>query len=98
MALAIGGAADMISVFIRSTLLTTRTPPEMLGRVMSVNGIFVGSSNEIGAFESGVTARWFGAVTSVVLGGVLTLATVALTAWRNPTLRRLRRMDPAEPA
>ena len=87
LALAIGGAADMISVFIRSTLLTTRTPPEMLGRVMSVNGIFVGSSNEIGAFESGVTARWFGAVTSVVLGGVLTLGTVALTAWRNPTLQ-----------
>jgi MFS family permease len=98
LALAIGGAADMISVFIRSTLLTTRTPPEMLGRVMSVNGIFVGSSNEIGAFESGVTARWFGAVTSVILGGVLTLGTVALTAWRNPTLRRLRRMNPAEPA
>jgi MFS family permease len=93
-ALAAGGAADMVSVFIRSTLLTTRTPPEMLGRVMSVNGIFVGSSNEIGAFESGVTAKWFGTVPSVVLGGTLTLLVVGLTAWRNPTLRRLARIEP----
>jgi MFS family permease len=92
-ALAAGGAADMVSVFIRSTLLTTRTPPEMLGRVMSVNGIFVGSSNEIGAFESGVTAKWFGTVPSVVLGGMLTLLVVGLTAWRNPTLRRLARIE-----
>ena len=92
-ALAVGGAADMVSVFIRSTLLTTRTPPEMLGRVMSVNGIFVGSSNEIGAFESGVTARWFGAVPSVVLGGAMTLLVVAVTAWRNPTLRLLGRIE-----
>lgn len=93
-ALAAGGAADMVSVFIRSTLLTVRTPPEMLGRVMSVNGIFVGSSNEIGAFESGVTAAWFGTVPSVVLGGVLTLAVVAVTAWKNPALRRLGPLDP----
>ncbi len=92
--LACSGAADMVSVFIRSTLLTTRTPPELLGRVMSVNGIFVGSSNEIGAFESGVTAAWFGAVPSVVLGGFLTLVVVGLTAWKNPSLRTLRRLDP----
>lgn len=89
-ALAAGGAADMVSVFIRSTLLTTRTPPEMLGRVMAVNGIFVGSSNEIGAFESGVTANWFGTVPSVVLGGALTLGVVVTTAWWNPRLRGLR--------
>ena len=94
-ALVAGGAADMVSVFIRSTLLTLRTPPEMLGRVMSVNGIFVGSSNEIGAFESGVTASWFGTVPSVVLGGTMTLVVVAVTAWRNPMLRRLGRMDAA---
>ncbi len=93
-ALVFGGAADMVSVFIRSTLLTTRTPPEMLGRVMSVNGIFVGSSNEIGAFESGVTAAWFGVVPSVVLGGALTLGVVAATAWANPALRRLGGLDP----
>jgi len=96
-ALVAGGAADMVSVFIRNTLLTTRTPPELLGRVMSVNGIFVGSSNEIGAFESGVTAKWFGTVPSVVLGGALTLVVVAVTAWRNPTLRRLGRMEPLSP-
>jgi MFS family permease len=93
-ALAAGGAADMVSVFIRSTLLTIRTPPEMLGRVMSVNGIFVGSSNEIGAFESGVAAAWFGTVPSVVLGGVLTLVVVGVTAWKNPALRRLGPLDP----
>ena len=94
LALAAGGAADMVSVFIRSTLLTTRTPSEMLGRVMSVNGIFVGSSNEIGAFESGLTADWFGAGPAVVLGGVLTLAVVAVTAWKNPALRKLGALDP----
>lgn len=93
-ALIVGGAADMVSVFIRSTLLTTRTPPELLGRVMSVNGIFVGSSNEIGAFESGVTAAWFGVVPSVVIGGMLTLGVVALTAWKNPALRCLGGLDP----
>jgi MFS family permease len=93
-ALVAGGAADMVSVFIRSTLLTTRTPPEMLGRVMAVNGIFVGSSNEIGAFESGVTADWFGTVPSVVLGGAMTLVVVAVTAWKNPTLRKLGPLDP----
>jgi MFS family permease len=94
LALIAGGAADMVSVFIRSTLLTTRTPPEMLGRVMSVNGIFVGSSNEIGAFESGVTAAWFGTVPAVVLGGVLTLVVVGVTAWKNPALRNLGALDP----
>lgn len=92
--LVLSGAADMVSVFIRSTLLTTRTPPELLGRVMSVNGIFVGSSNEIGAFESGVTADWFGAVPSVVLGGFLTLAVVGVISWTNPSLRTLRELDP----
>jgi MFS family permease len=92
--LVLSGAADMVSVFIRSTLLTTRTPPELLGRVMSVNGIFVGSSNEIGAFESGVTADWFGAVPSVALGGFLTLAVVGVISWTNPSLRTLRELDP----
>lgn len=96
-ALTAGGAADMVSVFIRSTLLTTRTPPEMLGRVMSVNGIFVGSSNEIGAFESGLTADWFGAVPAVVLGGAMTLVVVGVTAWKNPALRNLGKIDPQTP-
>jgi MFS family permease len=91
--LAVSGAADMVSVFIRSTLLQTITPVHMLGRVSAVNSVFVGSSNEIGMFESGVTAQWFGTVPSVVLGGVATLVVVGVTAWRLPTLRRMGRMD-----
>jgi hypothetical protein len=91
--LVLSGAADMVSVFIRSSLAQHRTPTHMLGRVSGVNAIFVGSSNEIGAFESGVTARLFGTVPSVVLGGVATLVVVAVTAWRVPALRKLGRMD-----
>ena len=93
--LALSGAVDMMSVFIRSTLIQTRTPTHLLGRVSAVNAIFVGSSNEIGAFESGVTAKVFGTVPSVVLGGMVTLAVVAATAWRLPSLRRLGRLDTA---
>jgi MFS family permease len=91
--LAVSGAADMVSVFIRSTLLQTITPVHMMGRVSAVNSIFIGSSNEIGMFESGVTAQAFGTVPSVVLGGMATLAVVAITGWRLPSLRRLGRMD-----
>lgn len=91
--LALSGAVDMVSVFIRSTLIQTRTPTHLLGRVSAVNAIFVGSSNEIGAFESGVTARLFGTVPSVVFGGVATLVVVAVTAVRLPLLRRLGRLD-----
>lgn len=90
--LAAAGAFDMVSVVIRSLMLQARTPEALLGRVSAVNQIFIGSSNEIGAFESGLTARWWGAVTSVVVGGVATLAVVAVVAWRAPTLRRLRQM------
>jgi MFS family permease len=75
--LALSGAADMVSVFIRSTLLQTITPVHMMGRVSAVNSIFIGSSNEIGMFESGVTAQAFGTVPSVVLGGIATLVVVA---------------------
>ena len=92
-ALVLSGVADMVSVFIRSSLLQHRTPTHMLGRVSSVNSIFVGSSNEIGAFESGVTAKMFGTVPSVVFGGIATLIVVAVTAWRLPALRKLERMD-----
>ena len=90
------GLLDMISVVIRSTLLQSRTPEGLMGRVSSVNQLFVGSSNEIGMFESGVTARWFGTAPSVVLGGVATLGVVALTAWFVPTLRTLGRLHPEE--
>ncbi len=97
-ALALSGAADMVSVFIRSSLIQHMSPTHMLGRVSSVNAIFVGSSNEIGAFESGVTAKLFGTVPSVVLGGVATLVVVAVTAWRLPALRKLERMEAAQPS
>jgi hypothetical protein len=80
----------MVSVVIRSLMLQLRTPEALLGRVSGVNQIFIGSSNEIGAFESGVTARWWGAVTSVVVGGIATLGVVATTAVIVPSLRRLR--------
>jgi MFS family permease len=91
--LVLSGMADNISVVIRSTLLTLRTPQDMLGRVTAVNQIFIGSSNEIGSFESGVAARIFGAVNAVILGGIVTLGVVGVTAWRIPRLRRLDTLD-----
>jgi MFS family permease len=92
------GLVDMISVVIRSTLLQVFTPEHLLGRVSSVNQIFIGSSNEIGAFESGVAAKLVGAATSVVIGGGLTLAVVAGVGWGVPALRRLRTIEPPAPA
>jgi MFS family permease len=86
------GVFDNVSVVIRSTLLQTRTPEHLLGRVSAVNQIFIGSSNEIGAFESGLAARLLGVVPSVVFGGCMTLITVAMTAWRAPKLRELREL------
>src|SRR5919107_3052614 len=88
--LALSGMADTISVVVRSTLLQVMTPDHLLGRVAAVNAIFIGSSNEIGAFESGTAARLIGTVPSVVLGGFATLIVVALTAVKVPSLRRLR--------
>jgi hypothetical protein len=90
--LAMAGGADMVSVSIRSNLLQTLTPRHLFGRVSAVNNVFVGSSNEIGMFESGVTAKLFGTVPSVVLGGCATLVVVAITFSRNRTLRALRRI------
>ncbi len=87
--LAISGMADNASAVIRSTLIQVRVPPEMLGRVSSVNAIFIGSSNELGYFESGVAARLLGAVPAVLFGGLMTLLTVAVIGWRVPDVRRL---------
>jgi hypothetical protein len=84
------GVVDNVSVVIRSTLLQTRTPDAMLGRVSAVSQVFIGSSNEIGAFESGLAARLLGVVPSVVFGGTMTLLVVAIAAWRSPVLRKLR--------
>jgi hypothetical protein len=81
---------DTISVVIRSTLLQVMTPDHLLGRVASVNAIFIGSSNELGAFESGTAARLIGTVPSVVAGGLATLLVVLVTAVKVPTLRKLQ--------
>jgi hypothetical protein len=88
----------MVSVVIRSTLLQLFTPEHLLGRVSSVNQIFIGSSNEIGAFESGVVAKLLGTAPSVVFGGVATLAVVGAIGWGVPTLRRLRSIESPAPA
>lgn len=83
------GAMDGISVVLRSTILQLATPDEMRGRVSAINGIFIGSSNELGAFESGVTARLMGLVPSVIFGGLMTLSVVGITAKVAPKLRQL---------
>jgi len=86
--LLLAGASDMISVIIRATLTLLATPDEMRGRVSAVDMIFIGTSNEFGQFESGLTAQWFGTVPAVVLGGVGTLVVIALWAWWFPELRQ----------
>ncbi len=91
------GAADMVSVVIRQTLVQVNTPDEKRGRVSAVNSIFIGASNQLGEFESGVTAAWFGAVPAAVLGGVGTLAVVVLWIWLFPSLRHADRLDAPPP-
>ncbi len=86
------GAFDCVSVIVRSTLLQTLTPENMKGRVSAVNNIFIGSSNEIGGFESGVAARLLKVVPSVIFGGVMTLLVVVITAWKAPALRKLEKV------
>ncbi|MGB7841872.1 MAG: MFS transporter [Salinimicrobium sp.] len=88
-ALFLSGVTDGISMIIRQTILQLRTPDHMRGRVSSVNSMFVGSSNELGAFESGVTAKLMGTVTAVVFGGSMTLVTVLFTGWISPAFRKL---------
>ncbi|EKE67745.1 MFS transporter [Gallaecimonas xiamenensis] len=85
-ALLVLGASDMVSVIIRSTLIQLETPDAMRGRVSAVNYIFIGTSNQLGEFESGVTAAWFGVVPAIVLGGVGTLVVVALWMKLFPAL------------
>ncbi len=88
-ALFFSGVTDGVSMVIRQTILQLKTPDHMRGRVASVNSMFVGSSNELGAFESGLTAKLMGTVTAVVFGGTMTLITVLTTGILNPTLRNL---------
>jgi MFS family permease len=97
LALVVLGASDMVSVFVRSTLIQMATPDGMRGRVSAVSMLFVGASNELGEFESGVTARWFGTIPSVVIGGVGTLAVVGLWMWLFPDLRRVDRLGDVRP-
>jgi MFS family permease len=91
--LILSGVFDCVSVIVRSTLIHTLTPENMKGRVAAVNSIFIGSSNEIGAFESGVAARILGVIPSVIFGGCMTIAVVGATAWKAVKLRRLDKVE-----
>jgi MFS family permease len=95
-ALVLLGACDMVSVILRHTLVQLTTPDEMRGRVSAVNMVFIGASNEIGQFESGITAQWFGTAPAVVLGGFGTIAIVLLWARLFPTLRKVDELVPAK--
>ncbi|MEO8875036.1 MAG: MFS transporter, partial [Polyangiaceae bacterium] len=95
-ALFVVGASDMVSVVVRSVVVQIATPSEMRGRVAAVNFIFVGASNELGEFESGMTAAWFGAVPAAALGGVATCLVVAIWAALFPSLRDVDRLDGLE--
>jgi MFS family permease len=91
--LVLSGAFDDVSVVVRASILQIYTPDEMKGRVASVNSIFIGSSNELGAFESGLTARLMGLIPSVVFGGVMTLLIVGFVAGKSKVLRNLSLKD-----
>jgi hypothetical protein len=86
------GASDMVSVVIRSSMLQLATPASMRGRVSAVNSLFVGASNELGEFESGVTAQWWGAVRAVVAGGVGALAITGIWSVLFPSLRGIEQL------
>ena len=96
-ALFVMGASDMVSVYVRTTLTQLATPDAMRGRVSAVNRLFVGASNELGEFESGVTATWFGTVPAVVIGGVGTLVIVAVWYRLFPSLREVDRLSEVTP-
>jgi MFS family permease len=92
------GAGDMLSVVVRQSIMQFATPDEMRGRVFAVNSLFNNCASQIGMFESGVTADWFGAVGSAVLGGVVVLAVVLFWSWYFPSLRRVERPEELAPA
>jgi MFS family permease len=92
-ALVVVGAADMVSVVVRHTLVQVATPGAMRGRVSAVNQVFIGASNELGELESGVTASWFGTVPAVVLGGVAAVVVVVVYAFRFPELRQAETLE-----
>ena len=92
-ALVVLGAADVVSVVIRNSLVQIETPDEMRGRVSAVHMMFIGTSNQLGEFESGVTAALFGAVPAVVIGGMGTLLVAVLWILLFPALRRIDRLE-----
>jgi hypothetical protein len=94
-ALVVLGASDMISVYVRHALVQFGTPDAMRGRVSAVSVLFIGASNELGEFESGVTAAWFGTVPAVVIGGIGTLLVVAFGMRLFPELRKVDRLADA---
>ena len=94
-ALLLVGACDMVSVVVRHTLVQLGTPDEMRGRVSAVNMVFIGASNEVGQFESGLTAQWWGAAPAVIAGGFGTIAVVVAWALLFPALRRVDRLTAA---
>jgi MFS family permease len=91
--LAVLSAADMVSVFIRATLVPLATPDAVRGRVLAAENVFIGASNELGAFESGVAGQFLGVAPAVILGGAGTLIVAATWWWRFPVLRKLNRFD-----
>lgn len=94
LALAVLGAADMVSMIIRGSVLQLATPPEMRGRVSAVNSLFVGASNELGEFESGLTAQWWGAVWATIIGGLGSLAIAGGWSYLFPSLRKMNQLTP----
>jgi MFS family permease len=93
LALVIVGASDTVSVVIRASILQLATPTWLRGRVSAVNGLFVGASNELGGFESGLTAQWWGAVRSVVVGGIGALIVTGLASTLFPALRNANELS-----
>jgi hypothetical protein len=93
-ALAVLGAADMVSVYVRHLLVQLATPDEIRGRVSAVSAVFIGASNELGDFESGLTAKWWGVVRAVVVGGAATLGVAVVWMRLFPMLWRMREFPP----
>jgi hypothetical protein len=96
-ALAVAGAADMVSVYVRSTVVQLGTPDEMRGRVSGVYMLFVGASNELGDVRAGMMAAWLGAVPAALAGGFATLAVVAVASRLFPALRKIERLADVKP-
>jgi len=97
-ALFVLGAADAVSVFVRGSLIQLHTADDMRGRVSSVSGLFISASNELGEMESGMAARYLGAVPSVIIGGIGAVLVTIFWAWRFPQLRLADRFDDQKPA